>query len=73
MLVQTVSLSEFSTGVSAGLDRIADFGPQIMWIVGLGLLGLAVLTALHDTWWEPHKAQQATAPVAAAPDLSEAA
>jgi predicted dithiol-disulfide oxidoreductase (DUF899 family) len=31
------------------------------------------LTGLHDTWWKPRKAKQATARVAAAPDLSKAA
>src|SRR5882672_3632705 len=71
MLVYTVSLSEFSTDVSWGLARIVDFGPQLMWIVGLGILGLAVLIALYDTWWEPRKVRQVPPPVAPAPDLSK--
>ena len=59
------SLPAFSgvpTGTSAVLDLTADLAPLLvgLWVLlGLCVLGLTVVTAIHDTWWEPRKARKA--------------
>jgi len=41
------------------LGMVADFAPLFMVGVGLLLLGLAVATAMHDTWWVQRKTRGA--------------
>ena len=31
-----------------------------MLLLGLGILGLAIVTAIHDTWWLQQKTKKAT-------------
>jgi len=31
-----------------------------MLLLGLGILGLAIVTAIHDTWWLQRKTKKAT-------------
>jgi len=31
-----------------------------MLLLGLGILGLAIVTAIHDTWWLQRKTRKAT-------------
>jgi hypothetical protein len=76
MFVPTLSLSGFPNGAASGLDMTADFAPLFigLWVIlGLCVLGLTVLTAVYDTWWEPRKAKQPTAAVVPVPDLPKAA
>jgi hypothetical protein len=56
------SLSGVPSGTSAVLDLTAEVAPVLSVMVmalGLGVLGLAIAAALHDTWWEPRKAKKA--------------
>ena len=61
MFLQALPLSEFLDRVSSKLDMIADFGPFFMIGVGLFLVGLAVATAIYDTWWVQRKTGEAVA------------
>jgi len=73
MVLQPLLLSAVPSGV---LDMTADFAPLLvgMWVaLGLSVLGLAVATALHDTWWTQRKAKKITALQALWPDLPKAA
>ncbi len=76
MVPQVSSLSGFPNGASAGIDMTADFAPLFigMWLLlGLCVLGLVVITAIHDTWWVKRKAEKATVRPASSPDLPKAA
>jgi hypothetical protein len=48
------------SGTSAVLDMTADFAPLLKTglLVAVGIIILAVVTAIRDSWWEPRKAQQ---------------
>ncbi len=73
MLLQPPPLSGFPTGAPYGLDMTADFAPLFigMWaVVGLCVLGLAIVTAIHDTREAKRNAKQATEPK---PPLARAA
>jgi hypothetical protein len=58
MFLQTLSLSGLLARASSKLAMIPDFGPFFIIGVGLFLLGLAVATAIYDTWWTPQKARK---------------
>ena len=52
MCMQTLSFSGFFHGVFAGTDMTADLAPAFIGlrvVLGLGVLGLAVATAIYDT------------------------
>lgn len=60
MFPHALSLSGVPSGV---LDLTADLAPLFSGlVVGLGLcvLALAVVTAIHDTWWAQRKAKTET-------------
>ena len=62
MVLQSPLLAAVPSGV---LDMTADFAPLLigMWVVvGLGVLGLAIATAVHDTREAKRTAKQETEP-----------
>ena len=62
MSMQTLSFLGFLHGVFAGTDMMADFAPLFIGlrvVLGLGVLGLAVATAIHDTREVHRQAQKA--------------
>jgi hypothetical protein len=62
MFPYTLPLSGFPNGASSGLDMTADFAPLLigMWVLlCLSVLGLAVATGIHDSWWVKRKAKKA--------------
>ncbi|MCS6925644.1 MAG: hypothetical protein NZ578_07060 [Candidatus Binatia bacterium] len=76
MMFHAPPLSGFPNGAPSGMDMTADFAPLFigMWlIVGLCVLGLAVATAIHDTWWLQRQAKKTAERPAPPPDLPEAA
>lgn len=75
MVVPFPLLSGVPSGASAVLDMTADFAPllQAGVVAGLCILLLAVATAIHDTWWEPRKAQQTKPSAAPEADFPKAA
>src|SRR2546422_11369179 len=76
MLVPALSLFGLPEGPSAVLDLTADFAPLFFGLVfalGLCILGLAVATAIHDTWWETRQGKKTTDRRAPVPDVSDAA
>jgi hypothetical protein len=61
MFLKALPLSGLLDRASSRLDMIADFAPFFMIGVGLFLLGLAVATAIYDTWWVQRKTGEAVA------------
>ena len=76
MLVPALSPVGLPEGPSAVLDLTATFAPLFFGLVfalGLCILGLAVATAIHDTWWEKRQGQKTTDRPAPVPDVPDAA
>jgi hypothetical protein len=76
MVLPLPSLAGVPSGTSAVLDLTADLAPilsAMVVVLGLCVIGLAVVTALHDTWWEPRRVVRAKEPATPAPDLPRAA
>jgi len=75
MVLPLPAFSGVPSGSSAVLDMTADFAPflQTGLLVGLGIVILAAITAIHDTWWKPRKAQKETAPSVSKSDFPKAA
>lgn len=73
MFAQTPLPSTIPSGV---LDMTADFAP-LLWgmviVLGLCVLGLAVATAVHDTWWEKRKEKKASDQPVPTPHFPKAA
>jgi hypothetical protein len=51
----------------------ADLAPLFLVGLGLGILGLAVATAIHDTWWEKRREKKASHQLVPAPHFPKAA
>lgn len=60
MFLQVSPLFRFFNNASYGLDLVVDFGPLLMLIVGLAVLGTTIVTAIYDTQEAKHHAQEAT-------------
>jgi hypothetical protein len=76
MLMPALSLFGPPEGPSAVLDLTADFAPLLLGMVfalGLCILGLAVATALHDTWWANRQDKKTKDRPVPLPDLPDAA
>ena len=76
MLVSALSPVGLPEGPSAVLDLTATFAPLFFSMavaLGLCILGLAVATAIHDTWWEKRQGQKTTDRPAPVPDVPDAA
>ena len=76
MLVPALSPVGLPEGPSAVLDLTATFAPLFFSMavaLGLCILGLAVATAIHDTWWEKRQGQKTKDRSAPVPDLPNAA
>ena len=76
MLVPALSPFGLPEGPSAVLDVTATFAPLFFGLVfalGLCVLGLAIATAIHDTWWEKRQGQKTKDRSAPVPDLPNAA
>lgn len=58
MFLQVLSFSWLLDKAFSKLALIADFGSLFMIGIGLLLLGLAIVTAIYDTWWTPRRAQK---------------
>jgi hypothetical protein len=61
MFLQVLPLSGLLHKAPSRLDIIADFAPFFMMGVALFLLGLAVATAIYDSWWVRRKTGAAAA------------
>jgi hypothetical protein len=62
MVLPFPSFAGVPSGASAVLDLTADMAPGLsvmVFALGLGVIGLAIAAALHDTWWVPRQAKKA--------------
>jgi hypothetical protein len=76
MMLSLPAVAGVPSGTSAVLDLTADIAPMLsvmVIVLGLCVIGLAVVTALHDMWWEPRRVLRAKEPTTPAPDLPRAA
>jgi len=76
MMFPFPSVSGVPSGPAAVLELTADFAPVLsgmVLLIGLGVIGLAIAAALHDTWLEPRKALRARSRATPAPDVPRAA